>query len=133
MSKSYLGRILITYILTFCLLLFILCNTQHKIQIKMNTNIAPESPGSYLERKFMIPNGLTQNKLARDLDVDTLRIWQIIHNRRSITADTALRFAKYFKTTARFWLELQLEFDLHQARMRSEAVINISVRNNPLF
>lgn len=99
----------------------------------MNTNIAPESPGSYLERKFMIPNGLTQNKLARDLDVDTLRIWQIIHNRRSITADTALRLAKYFKTTARFWLELQLEYDLHQAKIRSEAVINISVRNNPLI
>jgi addiction module HigA family antidote len=99
----------------------------------VNTNIAPESPGSYLERKFMIPNGLTQNKLARDLDVDTLRIWQILHNRRSITADTALRLAKYFKTTARFWLELQLEYDLYHARMRSESVINMVVRNNPLI
>lgn len=99
----------------------------------MNTNATPETPGKFLERKFMIPNGLSQNKLARDLDVDAVRICQIIQNRRSITADTALRLAKYFKTTARFWLEIQLEYDLYQARMKSEAVINMSVRNNPLL
>ncbi|MBN9344240.1 MAG: HigA family addiction module antidote protein [Candidatus Paracaedimonas acanthamoebae] len=93
----------------------------------------PESPGLYLERKFMVPNGLSQNKLARDLDVTPARLCEIIRNRRSITADTALRLAKYFKTPARFWLELQLEYDLYKARMKSEAVINMSVRNNPLI
>ena len=93
----------------------------------------PESPGLYLERKFMVPNGLSQNKSARDLDVTPARLCEIIRNRRSITADTALRLAKYFKTPARFWLELQLEYDLYKARMKSEAVINMSVRNNPLI
>lgn len=97
------------------------------------SNNPPEAPGKYLERKFMIPNGISQNKLARDLDVTPPRLCEIIRNRRSITADTALRLAKYFKTTARFWLELQLEYDLYKARMKSEAVINMMVRNNPLL
>ena len=106
----------------------------HKeINMNTHTNTAPEAPGLYLERKFMIPNGLSQNKLARDLDVDPARICHIIQNRRSITADTALRLAKYFKTPARFWLELQLEYDLYQARMKSEAAINMSIRLNPLI
>jgi len=101
----------------------------------MNTqaNEIPESPGRYLERKFMIPNGLSQNKLARDLDVTADRINYILNNRRSITADTALRLSRYFGTTPRFWLELQLEYDLYQARMKSEAAIKMSVRKNPLI
>ena len=97
------------------------------------SNTIPESPGSYLERKFMIPNGLTQNKLARDLDVTADRINYIVNNRRSITADTALRLSRYFGTTPRFWLELQLEYDLYMAKQKSEAVINMSVRKNPLI
>ena len=107
--------------------------TIHIGQIINLSNTNPEAPGRFLERKYMIPNGLSQNKLARDLDVDPARICQIIQNRRSITADTALRLAKYFKTPARFWLELQLEYDLYQARMKSEALINMSVRKNPLI
>ena len=99
----------------------------------MQSNTAPESPGAYLERKFMIPNGLTQNKLARDLDVTADRINYIVNNRRSITADTALRLARYFGTTPRFWLELQLEYDLYMAKQKSEAVINMSIRKNPLL
>lgn len=101
----------------------------------MNThsNTPPESPGSYLERKFMIPNGLSQNKLARDLDVTADRINYILNNRRSITADTALRLARYFGTSPRFWLELQLEYDLYVAKQKSEAAIKMSVRKNPLI
>ena len=97
------------------------------------SNNVHESPGAYLERKFMIPNGLTQNKLARDLDVTADRINYIVNNRRSITADTALRLARYFGTTPRFWLELQLEYDLYIAKQKSEAVINLSIRKNPLL
>ncbi|AIL13873.1 hypothetical protein IM40_11010 (plasmid) [Candidatus Paracaedimonas acanthamoebae] len=101
----------------------------------MNTqpNISPESPGSYLERKFMIPNGLSQNKLARDLDVTADRINYILNGRRSITADTALRLARYFGTTPRFWLELQLEYDLYKVKQKSEAAIKMTVRKNPLI
>ena len=122
-----------TLALTYFKKLCMLCYTQRTIGYKHMSQSIPEVPGRYLERKFMIPNGLSQNKLARDLDVDPARICQILQNRRSITADTALRLAKYFKTPARFWLELQLEYDLYQARMKSEAAINISVRNNPLI
>ena len=55
----------------------------------------------------MEPNGLSQNKLARDIDVPVTRISDIIHGRRGITADSALRLSVYFGTTAEFWLNLQ--------------------------
>lgn len=92
----------------------------------------PESPGRFLERKYLIPHGLSQNKLARDLDVPTMRISEIVRNRRGISADTALRLARYFDTTPRYWLDLQTEYDLYQAKLRSEAAIHITVRKNPL-
>ncbi len=96
-------------------------------------NITPESPGQFLERKYLIPHGLSQNKLARDLDVPTMRISEIVRNRRGISADTALRLARYFGTTPRYWLDLQTEYDLYQAKQRSEAAIQMTVRKNPLI
>ena len=107
MSKMYLGTGIFSKRLTCLEKPCILCYTQRTLGYKHMSQSIPEVPGKYLERKYMIPNGLSQNKLARDLDVDPARICQILQNRRSITADTALRLAKYFKTPARFWYSVE--------------------------
>jgi addiction module HigA family antidote len=73
-------------------------------------------PGEILLEEFLRPLGLSQNRLARDVNLSAGRINDIVHGRRSITAITALRFAKYFGTTPEFWLGLQAEFDLRVAR-----------------
>jgi addiction module HigA family antidote len=76
----------------------------------------PVHPGEILREDFMKPLGLSVNKLALDLHVPATRIGEIVHERRRITADTSLRLARYFKTNAEFWLNLQNFFDLEQAR-----------------
>lgn len=73
-------------------------------------------PGAILWEEFMSPLGITQNQLARDLDITVGRISDIIHGKRGITADTALRFGKYFDTSAEFWLNLQSDYDLRKIR-----------------
>ncbi len=73
-------------------------------------------PGEILEKEFMEPLGLSQNKLARDIDVPVTRISDIIHGRRGITADSALRLAVYFRTTPEFWLNLQTHYELKVSR-----------------
>src|SRR5262245_9361933 len=82
----------------------------------MAEKLDPVSPGEVLLEEFMRPHGLSQNKLARDLDVPVARINDIIHGRRGISADTALRLAAYFRTSAEFWLNLQTRYDLKLAR-----------------
>lgn len=99
----------------------------------MKNEGAPESPGRFLEKKYLIPNGISQNKLARDLDVTPMRICDIIRNRRGISADTALRLARYFGTSPRYWLDMQTEYDLYYAKLRNEAVIAMTVRKNALI
>ena len=64
----------------------------------------------------MRPNGVSQNRIARDIDVPVTRINDIVNGRRSITADTALRLARYFDTSAEFWLNLQARYDLKMVR-----------------
>jgi antitoxin HigA-1 len=78
----------------------------------------PITPGEISLEEFMKPPGVSQNKLARDIDVPPARINDIVHGRRSVTADTALRLGFYFNTTPEFWLNLQTRFDLKTA-MRS--------------
>jgi antitoxin HigA-1 len=73
-------------------------------------------PGEILWKEFMEPLGLSQNKLARDIDVPVTRISDIIHGRRGITADSALRLSVYFGTTAEFWLNLQTRYELKVSR-----------------
>lgn len=73
-------------------------------------------PGEILLEEFMMPLGISQNKLARDIDVPTGRINEIIKGKRTITADTALRLAKFFGTTPELWLNLQTDYDLRKAR-----------------
>src|SRR6266480_6120395 len=92
--------------------------------------MAPVHPGEILREDFMKPMGLSVNKLALDLHVPATRIGEIVHERRRITAETALRLARYFKTNAEFWLNLQNFFDLEVTR-RSGKVSEIERQVHP--
>lgn len=72
----------------------------------------PIHPGEILEQEFILPNGLTQYRIAKDIHVPARRINEIVHGTRSVTADTAMRLARYFGTTAQFWMNLQSRYDL---------------------
>ena len=78
--------------------------------------LAPVHPGEVLLEEFLEPMGISQYRLATDIDVPPGRINQIVHGRRAITANTALRLSHYFGTSARFWLNLQTGYDLDVAR-----------------
>ncbi|MBT4502168.1 MAG: HigA family addiction module antidote protein [Gemmatimonadetes bacterium] len=82
----------------------------------MSTQLDPITPGEILFEEFLEPLGISQNKLARDIDVSITRINDIIHGRRGITVDTALRLGTYFGTTPEFWINLQSRYDLKCAR-----------------
>ena len=86
------------------------------------------TPGEVLLEEFMKPLGVSQNKLARDLDVPMDRINKIVHGRRAITADTALRLAQYFNTTPEFWLNLQTRYELKKARRELGEAIERDIR-----
>ena len=73
-------------------------------------------PGEILLEEFLKPMALSQNRLAMELRVPTHRVNEIVHGRRSITADSALRLAKFFGTTPDFWLNLQKSYDLAAAQ-----------------
>jgi antitoxin HigA-1 len=94
----------------------------------MTEKLDPIPPGEILLEEFMQPHGLSQNKLARDLDVPVARINDIIHGRRGVTADTALRLAAYFGTTAELWLNLQTRYDLKVAQRTTGKAIRKAVR-----
>ena len=80
--------------------------------------IAPIHPGEVLLEDFIEGFGITQNRLAVSIGVPPRRINEIVHGKRSITADTALRLGKYFGTSAQFWLNLQMHYDLDVAEDR---------------
>ena len=80
--------------------------------------LAPVHPGEILLEEFMKPLGLSQTRLGRDLGVSPRRINEIVHGKRSVTADTALRLSRYFGTSAEFWLGLQAYYDLDTASDR---------------
>jgi len=84
----------------------------------MNENeerLPPVHPGEVLLEDFMKPMGLSQYRLAQDIGVPALRISQIVHGKRAITADTALRLARYFGTSAHVWMRLQARYELERA------------------
>jgi addiction module HigA family antidote len=89
----------------------------------------PIHPGEVLAEEFLVPLGLSQYRIAHDLSVPPRRINEIVHGKRGITADTALRLGRYFGTTERFWLNLQARFDLEierdrlGSRLKDEVVI----------
>ncbi len=80
--------------------------------------MSPIHPGEILAEEFMQPLGLSMNRLALDLHVPVTRVSEIVHGRRTITADTALRLARLFGTTPEFWMTLQARFDLETVRRR---------------
>jgi antitoxin HigA-1 len=90
--------------------------------------LPPIHPGEILREDFMSPLGLSMNRLALDLHVPVTRIAEIVHERRSISPDTALRLARYFHTTARFWLNLQAAHDLEVAEDELASTIAREVR-----
>jgi antitoxin HigA-1 len=79
--------------------------------------IPPIHPGEILLEEYLKPMNISQYRLAKDIHVDPRRINEIIHGQRSITADTALRLARYFGTSERFWLNLQSRYDLELQKM----------------
>jgi len=93
----------------------------------MSNRIDLIHPGEILQEDFMAPRGLTANRLALDLHIPANRISEIIRGRRSITADTALRLARYFRTSPELWLGLQAEYDLRKARAEIGAQIDREV------
>ncbi len=78
----------------------------------MSRKQAPVHPGEILQKEFLEPMGLSQNKLAMALHVPARRINEIVLAKRGITADTALRLARYFEMTPQFWLGLQMDYEL---------------------
>ena len=78
----------------------------------MNKKLKPIHPGEVLLEEFLKPMEISQNHLAISIRVPARRINEIVLNKRRITADTALRLARYFDTSARFWLGLQMDYDL---------------------
>lgn len=83
-----------------------------------NAKLAPIHPGEVLMEDFLVPLGLSQYRLAQDLSVPPRRINEIVHGKRAITADTALRLARYFGTSEQFWVNLQSRYDLEVERDR---------------
>lgn len=75
-------------------------------------------PGEVLLEEFLGPMAISQYRLAKDISVSPRRINEIVHGKRAITADTALRLARYFGNTERFWLNLQTQYDLDVGRDR---------------
>jgi addiction module HigA family antidote len=81
----------------------------------MAKKLKPVHPGEILREEFMAPLGLSMNRMALDLRVPVTRIADIVAERRGITADTALRFARYFKNSPAFWMNLQTRYELEVA------------------
>ena len=95
---------------------------------KSQKRLSPIHPGEILRAEFMQPLGLSMNRLALDLRVPVTRIAEIVHERRAITPDTALRLARYFTTSAGFWLNLQTAYDLEVAQEKFSDAIEKEVR-----
>jgi len=72
----------------------------------------PIHPGEILQEDFLIPMGISQYRLSKDISVPPRRINEIVHGKRAVSANTALRLSKYFGTSERFWLNIQTKFDL---------------------
>ena len=88
----------------------------------------PIHPGEILMEEFLTPLGISQYKLAKDISVPPRRINEIVHGKRSISADTALRLSRYFKLSERFWLNLQARFDLETEKERLNGRIKVEVK-----
>ena len=93
----------------------------------MAKRLAPVHPGEVLQEEFMEPLGLTQYRVAKATGVPARRINEIVHRKRAVSADTALRLARLLGTTAEFWMNLQALYDLERARDEVGAEIEEAV------
>jgi addiction module HigA family antidote len=93
-----------------------------------NKKIAPIHPGEILMEEFLKPMGISQYKLSKDINVPPRRINEIVHGKRSITADTALRLSRYFNLSERFWLNLQARYDLEVEKEKLDGRIEAEVK-----
>lgn len=89
--------------------------------------LEPIHPGRILLREFLEPLGLSQYRLAKGISVPPRRINEIVHGKRSVTADTALRLSRFFGTSDRFWLNLQTRFDLEVEKDRLGELLETQV------
>jgi addiction module HigA family antidote len=87
----------------------------------------PIHPGEFLREDFLLPLGLSANALSLALRVPVTRISEIVRERRGITADTALRLARYFGTTPDFWMKMQMSYDLALASRQAIARIEVEI------
>src|SRR3989475_5146360 len=94
----------------------------------MRKKLKPVHPGEVLREEYLTPLKLSMNKLALDLHVPVTRIAEIVHERRGITPDTALRLGRYFNTSARFWLNAQSAYELEVAQDELRRTIERDVR-----
>jgi antitoxin HigA-1 len=94
----------------------------------MAERLPPVHPGEVLLEDFMKPLGLSQYRLAKDIGVTPIRISQIVNGKRAVTADTAMRLAQYFGTSAAVWLRLQARYDLEVAELQYGEQIKREVR-----
>lgn len=88
----------------------------------------PPHPGETIKEEFLVPLGMSVNALAKELGIGAARLSQIVRGRRGVTADTALRLARYFGTTPELWINLQTFYDLRMAQRRSGRTIERQVK-----
>jgi len=91
-------------------------------------DIPPIHPGEILLEEFLKPMGISQYRLAKDIGVPARRINEIVHGKRAITADTALRLGRFFGTSAKLWINLQTHYDLEVAQEALEDRLEREVR-----
>lgn len=94
----------------------------------MPKKLTPPHPGEILTEEFLKPLKITQYRLAKDTSVPPRRINEIVHGTRSISADTALRLARYFSTSPEFWLNLQARYDLEKEVNKLTTRLQIEVK-----
>ncbi len=91
-------------------------------------DLEPVSPGEVLQEEFLGPMNVTAYKLAKEIHIPQSRISDIITGKRGITADTAMRFAIYFRTTQQFWLNIQNQYDLDMLKLSGKIVDMSDIR-----
>ncbi len=87
------------------------------------THREPSHPGEILKEEYLLPLGITQATLAKDLEIPYQRINEILNKKRGITPSTALRLARYFNTTPDFWMNLQLRLDIYRAMKKEDKLL----------
>ncbi len=94
----------------------------------MSKTLSPVTPGDVLLEEFLKPMGITQSQLAKDINVPANRVSQLVHCKREITADTALRLGRYFGIEPEFWLNLQIRYNMKMAQSKAGRRISKEVK-----